>query len=99
MYQRKLRTSILTALADESLDASGIVGAVEAIPAGTGRLRVGALFSALDHLRVRGLIAVEREAVAGERLRRCYRLTASGRASLQAPADDSISTQPWRLFR
>jgi DNA-binding PadR family transcriptional regulator len=96
MHQRKLRTLILTALADESLDAPGIVGAISA---GSGRLRVGALFSALHQLRVRGLIAVEREAVAGERLRRCYRLTASGCEWLRASADGSISTQPWRLFR
>jgi len=77
---------ILTALADGSQHGYGIIGDVAAISAGRIRLRAGTLYAALDRLRADGLVAVDREEVVDNRLRRYYRLTSEGTARLAAEA-------------
>jgi DNA-binding PadR family transcriptional regulator len=89
---------ILTALAGGSQHGYGIIIDVGRISGGRVRLRAGTLYTALDRLRVDGLIEVDREEVVESRLRRYYRLTSLGEkrlaeeaARLQANAVVAIS--------
>jgi len=77
---------ILTALAAGSQHGYGIITDVEEISDGRVRLRAGTLYSALDRLRIDGLIKFDREQIVDGRLRRYYRLTASGSRQLAAEA-------------
>jgi DNA-binding PadR family transcriptional regulator len=77
---------ILTALASGSQHGYGIISDVEVISDGRVRLRAGTLYSALERLRVDGLIRVDREKVVESRLRRYYRLTPEGKKQLAAEA-------------
>jgi DNA-binding PadR family transcriptional regulator len=77
---------ILTALAAGSRHGYGIISDVAAISEGRVRLRAGSLYSALDRLRLEGLICVDREEIVDSRLRRYYRLTAEGSRQLAAEA-------------
>jgi DNA-binding PadR family transcriptional regulator len=77
---------ILTALAAGSRHGYGVISDVAAISEGRVRLRAGTLYSALDRLRIDGLVAVDREEVVDSRLRRYYRLTAEGADALAAEA-------------
>jgi PadR family transcriptional regulator len=77
---------ILTALAAGSQHGYGIIADVAQISDGRVRLRAGTLYSALDRLRLDGLITVDREAIVENRLRRYYRLTPNGTRQLAAEA-------------
>jgi PadR family transcriptional regulator len=77
---------ILTALAAGSQHGYGIIRDVTSISGGRVRLRAGTLYTALERLREDRLIEVDREEVVDSRLRRYYRLTASGRTRLAAEA-------------
>ncbi len=77
---------ILTALAAGSQHGYGIITDVSSISDGRVRLRAGTLYAALDRLRADGLIAVDREEVVENRLRRYYRLTPKGSELLAAEA-------------
>ena len=50
------------------------------------QLRAGTLYTALDRLRADGLIAVDREEIVDNRLRRYYRLTPGGETRLAGEA-------------
>lgn len=78
---------ILTALASGAQHGYGIISDVLSISDGRVRLRAGTLYSALDRLRVDGLVDVDREEVVDSRLRRYYRLTTEGRRQLAVEAD------------
>ena len=54
---------ILTALADSRQHGYGIITEVREISGGRVQLRAGTLYTALDRLRVDGLIAVDREEI------------------------------------
>jgi DNA-binding PadR family transcriptional regulator len=73
---------ILTALAESSQHGYGIIADVTDISGGRVRLRAGTLYTALDRLRADGLIAVDREEIVENRLRRYYRLTPEGEKRL-----------------
>ena len=77
---------ILTALAARSQHGYGIITDVKQISGGRVRLRAGTLYTALERLRADGLIAVDREEVVENRLRRYYRLTPEGSDLLAAEA-------------
>ncbi len=77
---------ILTALAGGSQHGYGIITDVEQISDGRVRLRAGTLYTALERLRAEGLIEVDREEIVDSRLRRYYRLTATGEERLAAEA-------------
>ena len=77
---------ILTALAAGSRHGYAIISEVAAISDGEVRLRAGTLYSALDRLRLDGMIDVDREEVVNSRLRRYYRLTPEGRRELAGEA-------------
>jgi DNA-binding PadR family transcriptional regulator len=77
---------ILTALADSSQHGYGIITEVKQISDGRVRLRAGTLYTALDRLRADGLVAVDREEIVDNRLRRYYRLTPAGTELLAAEA-------------
>jgi len=77
---------ILTALAAGSRHGYGIISDVAEISDGRVRLRAGTLYTALDRLRLDGLLSVDREEVVDSRLRRYYRLTAEGSRQLAAEA-------------
>jgi|ERR1017187_7623067 PadR family transcriptional regulator PadR len=78
---------ILTALAGDSQHGYGIITDVEQISNGRVRLRAGTLYTALDRLRADRLIEPDREEVVDNRLRRYYRLTATGSERLAEEAD------------
>jgi PadR family transcriptional regulator len=69
---------ILTALAAGSQHGYGIIADVSDISGGRVQLRPGTLYTALDRLRADELIAMDREEVVENRLRRYYRLTPAG---------------------
>jgi DNA-binding PadR family transcriptional regulator len=77
---------ILTALADASQHGYGIMTAVQEISDGRVRMRAGTLYAALDRLRADGLVAVDREEIVDNRLRRYYVLTPAGTKQLAAEA-------------
>ena len=77
---------ILTALAAGSQHGYGIITDVAEISGGRVRLRAGTLYTALERLSGDGLIAVDREEVVDNRLRRYYRLTPDGSGTLAAEA-------------
>lgn len=64
----------------------GIITDVSHISGGRVRLRAGTLYTALDRLRTDELIAVDREEIVDNRLRRYYRLTPTGSQKLAAEA-------------
>jgi DNA-binding PadR family transcriptional regulator len=90
---------ILTALAAGSQHGYGVISDVQAISDGRVRLRAGTLYSALDRLRIDGLVEVDREEVVDSRLRRYYRLTAEGRRQLAIEADRVWSNAATALTR
>ena len=77
---------ILTALAAGSQHGYGIITEVGQISGGRVKLRAGTLYTALERLRVDGMIGVDREEVVEGRLRRYYRLTPAGTAVLAEEA-------------
>ena len=77
---------ILTALAGGAQHGYGIIADVEQISDRRVRLKAGTLYAALDRLRDDGLIEVDREEIVDSRLRRYYRLTASGSSTLAEEA-------------
>jgi DNA-binding PadR family transcriptional regulator len=77
---------ILTALAAGSQHGYAIITDVEQISDRRVRLRAGTLYTALERLRTDGLIEVDREEIVDSRLRRYYRLTATGEQRLAAEA-------------
>lgn len=83
---------VLAVLADGSRPGQGIITGVRQISGGRVRLRAGTLYTVLDRLRTDGLIGVDREEIAGSRLRRFYRLSPAG-AALPAEADH-LTTGP-----
>jgi PadR family transcriptional regulator PadR len=78
---------ILTALAGGAQHGYGIIADVEEISERRVRLQAGTLYAALDRLRDDGLIEVDREEIVGSRLRRYYRLTSAGSATLAEEAE------------
>jgi DNA-binding PadR family transcriptional regulator len=89
MTQRAMQEAtflIVTALAAGSQHGYGIITDVKQISGGRVRLRAGTLYTALDRLRADELIAVDREEVVENRLRRYYRLTPKGSEVLAAEA-------------
>jgi len=77
---------ILTALAAGSQHGYGIITEVGQTSGGRVKLRAGTLYTALERLRVDGMIGVDREEVVEGRLRRYYRLTPAGTAVLAEEA-------------
>ena len=77
---------ILTALATGSQHGYGIITEVSQISGARVRLRAGTLYTALDRLRIDEMIAVDREEIVDNRLRRYYRLTPKGSQKLAAEA-------------
>ncbi len=65
---------VLTALSRGSRHGHGIIADVQEISGGRVKLRAGTLYTALDQLRVAGLVAVDREEIVANRPRRYYRL-------------------------
>lgn len=78
---------ILTALAAAPMHGYGLIREVAALSDGRVSLRPGTLYGALDRLVDAGLVAVEREEVVDGRLRRYYRLTGDGEATLTAETE------------
>ncbi|MBQ0903895.1 PadR family transcriptional regulator [Micromonospora sp. U21] len=78
---------ILTALAGPPLHGYGIIGEVAALSEGRLSMRPGTLYGALDRLVDAGLIKVDREEVVDGRLRRYYRLSGTGNATLAAETE------------
>jgi DNA-binding PadR family transcriptional regulator len=90
---------ILTALATGSQHGYGIITDVSHISGGRVRLRAGTLYTALDRLRTGELIAVDREEIVDNRLRRYYRLTPAGSQKLAAEAARLQANAPAALSR
>lgn len=78
---------VLTALAGEAQHGYGMIEDIRRISDGNVRLHAGTLYAVLDRLRKAGLVDVDREEVVQSRLRRYYRLTASGAQRLAAESE------------
>ena len=72
---------------------------VESISAGKVRLRAGTLYATLDRLVDEGLVKVAGQEVVEGRLRRYYRLTPQGRATLTQTAKERMATAKETLRR
>lgn len=77
---------ILAALLDGPLHGYGIIKRVEELSDGELRIPAGTLYAALDRLVGEGRVVADREEVVSGRLRRYYRLTPAGSATLTAEA-------------
>jgi PadR family transcriptional regulator, regulatory protein PadR len=77
---------ILASLLEGPLHGYGVIKRVEELTGGELRLAAGTLYAALDRLAAEGLVKQDGEAVVSGRLRRYYRLTADGSATLKAEA-------------
>lgn len=78
---------ILVALSSERLHGYGVIQSVERLSGGRLRLRPGTVYGALDRLEREGWIASDGEEIEQGRLRRFYRLTASGVGALAAETE------------
>ena len=78
---------ILTALATQPLHGYGVMLATQELSGGRLKLRPGTLYTALDRLAEAGLVTVDREEAVDGRLRRYYRLTDRGAATLGAEVE------------
>jgi DNA-binding PadR family transcriptional regulator len=78
---------ILTALAARSRHGYGIITDVTELSGGRVKLAPGTLYAALDRLHDEGLVEVDREEMAGGRMRRYYRLSAAGASALEAEVE------------
>ena len=78
---------VLTALVPRPLHGYALLDEVEEVSGGRVRLRVGTLYAVLDRLTDEGLVEVESEEVVNGRLRRTYRVTATGEEALAAEVD------------
>jgi DNA-binding PadR family transcriptional regulator len=77
---------ILTALASGPLHGYGVIQEVGRLSGGRVVLRPGTLYGALDRLTEQGQVIADREEIVDGRLRRYYRLTDDGAATLEAEA-------------
>ncbi len=77
---------ILTALTDAPRHGYAIIQEVATLSAERVTLLPGTLYTALDRLSAQGLVELDREEVTGGRLRRYYRLTTDGLATLETEA-------------
>ncbi len=77
---------ILTALLDNPRHGYGIVSEVADLSQGRVQLKIGSLYGVLDRLVGDGLVELDREEAWQGRLRRYYRVTEQGRATLAAEA-------------
>lgn len=94
---------ILTALAAGPQHGYGVMTDVAQISGGRVRLRAGTLYAALDRLAAEHLIEPDREEIVDARLRRYYRLTASGARRLAVEVDrlrvnTSVAAQRLKLI-
>ncbi|MBL7253443.1 helix-turn-helix transcriptional regulator [Actinoplanes sp. LDG1-01] len=89
MLARMRRPSflILSALAPAPLHGYAVIKEVARLSADQKRLAAGTLYAALDRLSDEGLVEVDREETVDGRLRRYYRLTDQGIATLAAEAE------------
>ncbi|MFV2115068.1 PadR family transcriptional regulator [Micromonospora sp. LOL_025] len=78
---------ILAALAGPPPHGYGIIRTAATVSEGRLSMRPGTLYGAPDRLAEAGLIEVDRAEVVGGRLRRYYRLSATGNATLAGAAD------------
>jgi DNA-binding PadR family transcriptional regulator len=78
---------ILTALAGEPLHGYAVINEVAELSRHRVTLRPGTLYGALDRLTDDGLVTVDREEIVDGRLRRYYRLTDAGDATLRAEVE------------
>lgn len=90
---------VLTALADGPLHGYGVILEVERLSAGRTRLRAGTLYTALDRLSDEGLVEIASEEVVDGRLRRYYRLTDTGTATLRAESLRRVAVSKEALRR
>jgi DNA-binding PadR family transcriptional regulator len=78
---------ILTALAESPKHGYAVLRDVESLSNGRVVLRPGTLYTALDRLSDEGLIELDREEVTDGRLRRYYKITATGATRLANDAE------------
>jgi len=90
---------VLAALADQRRHGYGIIQEVERLSDGMTRLRAGTLYATLDRLLHEGLIDVAGEEVVDGRLRRYYRLTEHGTATLGAESRRRVAVSKEALRR
>ena len=83
----ELRFLILAALGREPLHGYALAEEIELLSAGHHTPRPGALYHAIDKLSEAHLVELDREETVDGRVRRYYRLTESGQATVTAEAE------------
>jgi DNA-binding PadR family transcriptional regulator len=78
---------ILAALAERPMHGYGVIQEVAGLSSGRVKLRPGTLYGALDRLVEQGLVDTDREEIVDGRLRRYYRLSEDGAATLEVEAE------------
>lgn len=81
---------ILVALAGGPRHGYGVIQDVERLSGGKTKLRAGTLYATLDRLSSDGLIGSAGEERVEGRLRRYYRLTSRGSATLEAESQQRL---------
>lgn len=82
MALNEQRFNILLALAGAPLHGYAIAEEIDRLTEGAHKPRPGSLYHSLDKLTEQGLVEFDREEVVDGRLRRYYRLTEHGSATL-----------------
>jgi DNA-binding PadR family transcriptional regulator len=90
---------VLVALADERRHGYGVIKEVQRLSDGATRLRPGTLYATLDRLAHDGLVERAGEEVVDGRLRRYYRLTRTGTATLAAESRRRVTVSTEALRR
>lgn len=78
---------ILTVLAQGRLHGYGVIQSVLSLSGGRVKLRPGTVYGALDRLEADNLVVTDGEELEGGRVRRYFRVTALGRATLLAESE------------
>ena len=78
---------VLTALAGGPQHGYTILEDIRRISGGRVHMQQGTLYGILERLHTEGLVEIDREEVVASRLRRCYRLTFTGRELLRADTE------------
>ncbi len=90
---------VLAALADKRRHGYGVIQEVERLSDGATRLRPGTLYATLDRLAHDGLVELAGEEVVDGRLRRYYRLTENGTATLAVESRRRVAVSNEALRR
>ncbi len=99
MHLNEQRFLILAALARTPLHGYALAEEIRDLSSGHHTPRPGALYHSLDKLVASGLVELDREEMVDGRLRRYYRITATGESTVTTEAERRAATATAALGR